>query len=91
MNPVTTESFVQNTRGCSRRPARRFCEARMQHVRQEIQYHWHFLDAVGGCIEPVQASAPRDDEVDYHHRMFENLVAATWVGTLITTAYFVFQ
>jgi carbonic anhydrase len=27
----------------------------------------------------------------HHHRMFANLVAAAWVGTLMTSAYYVFN
>ena len=28
---------------------------------------------------------------NHHHRMFANLVAAAWVGTLMTSAYYVFN
>jgi hypothetical protein len=30
-------------------------------------------------------------ENNYHNRMFENLAAAAWVGTLFTAAYYVFS
>jgi hypothetical protein len=33
----------------------------------------------------------KDGGDDHHHRMFANLVAAAWVGTLMTSAYYVFN
>jgi len=132
----TTQMSAQIKQGFFRRLARRFCQARMEYVRRELQRQGHFLDAVGGRIEPVQASgdggpqivlafeprlgtaktsglAPQrhgmpnpshstiaeadvipfraDKQDDYRHRMFENLVAAVWVGTLMTSAYYVFS
>jgi hypothetical protein len=136
MNPIATKSSVQNEPGFFRRLAKRFCEARMEYVRQELQHQRLFLDAVGGPIGLRHAKAenesglavasrllpgvtnanrlssrhyrmpdpsPSDvaeanvvpfrphDEGGHQHRMFQNLVAAAWVGTLITSAYYVFS
>ena len=60
MNPIAPESSVQNEPSFIRRLANRFCEARMEYVRQELQHQRLFLDAVGGPIGLSQARADED-------------------------------
>jgi hypothetical protein len=40
---------------------------------------------------PRNLTTRKDDEGEHHRRMFANLVAAAWVGTLMTSAYYVFS
>jgi hypothetical protein len=40
---------------------------------------------------PGNFAKNKNDGDDHHHRMFANLVAAAWVGTLMTSAYYVFN
>jgi hypothetical protein len=136
MNPIAAKPSVQNESGFFRRFANRFCEARMEYVRQELQHQRLFLDAVGGPIglshakaekesglavasrplpgmtnanrlssphytmpDPSPSAAVGANVIPFHpndgeghqHRMFQNLVAAAWVGTLMTSAYYVFS
>jgi len=57
MNPIVTKVSAPNGPGFFGRIARRFCEARMQYVRREIENQRHFLDAIGGPIGFVSACA----------------------------------
>ena len=44
-----------------------------------------------GLGYPKNFATNKDDENEHHHRMFANLVAAAWVGTLMVSAYYVFS
>jgi hypothetical protein len=44
-----------------------------------------------GKADRLENRATNMDDGDAHHRMFANLIAAAWVGTLITSAYYVFN
>jgi len=49
--------------------------------------HWY----PGNFATNEDDGGAEDDEDDYHRRMFENLAATAWVGTLMTSAYYVFS
>jgi hypothetical protein len=41
--------------------------------------------------QPGNLPRHQDDEGDHHRQMFANLAATAWVGTLMTSAYYVFS
>jgi hypothetical protein len=53
---------------------------------------WRALATLGEADRLERNRATNmDDGGGHHHRMFANLVAAAWVGTLMTSAYYVFN
>jgi hypothetical protein len=78
--PMLTTTFRQTREIIGERPARSQGELA---TLGELDRH--------DLSSPGNFAKNKGDGDDHHHRMFANLVAAAWVGTLMTSAYYVFN